>query len=102
MNKNPAPRPAPRRWTHLPHLLCPAARWPQRKPTDACQRKASKKKKKGRIGSTSTIGEKATNSSGNRAKAASGGVTNADCKAQKLQPAAAAKNSNGRARGAPD
>merc|ERR1719476_1031816 len=72
MNKNPAPRPAPRRWTHLPHLLCPAARWPQRKPTDACQRKASKKKKKGRIGSTSTIGEKATNSSGSRACAASG------------------------------
>merc|ERR1719277_332326 len=66
----------------------------QRKPTEACHRNASRKKKKGKIGSTSTIGAKATNSSGSRACAASGASAPA-------APAAAARPAPAPRRDAP-
>eukprot|EP00416_Gambierdiscus_australes_P002351 CAMPEP_0171145040 /NCGR_PEP_ID=MMETSP0766_2-20121228/146860_1 /TAXON_ID=439317 /ORGANISM="Gambierdiscus australes, Strain CAWD 149" /LENGTH=221 /DNA_ID=CAMNT_0011608931 /DNA_START=40 /DNA_END=706 /DNA_ORIENTATION=- len=49
----------------------------QRKPTEACHRKARRKKKKGSDGSTSTIGANMTHSSGRRACATSGDATTA-------------------------
>merc|ERR1719151_231070 len=48
-----------------------------RKPTEACHKNASSKKKNGMLGSTSTVGAKMTNSSGNLACAASGSAITA-------------------------
>jgi len=57
--------------------LCAGTVTFHRNPTDACHRKARRRKKKGSTGSTSTIGANTTNSSGSLAWAASGIARNA-------------------------